>query len=87
MATTLQEFRHANPGVYIAGESGKWLLVVCHQRAWRFDSYFEAQAKFGDECGVRMCSGPRYHQIIELGEAAKPFKPSRSFRAMVAADD
>lgn len=88
MATTLQEFRRANPATYIVGETGKWLLVVHHDRAWRYESYFEAQVQSRERCGVNMCSNPREHQIIELGEAAprKPFKPSRSFRAMVEAD-
>jgi len=81
----LSEFIKRSPWFQIAGESGKWLAVVCDRRAWRFESYFEAQAAVRESCGNGRCLGTQFHRIIEITpESAPPAtKISGSYRKMV----
>lgn len=85
----LSEFIKRHPWVYIAGDSGKWLAVVCDRRAWRFESYFEAQQAARESCGHQRCLGTQFHNIVEITPEAAPAlaKPlSKSFMRMVEAD-
>jgi len=80
----LNDFKRAHPNVHIAGDSGKWLVLVCLNRAWRFSSYHDALAASRESCCVsRGCFGPATHGIIEVTEEAARPATSGSFRRMV----
>jgi hypothetical protein len=89
MATTLQVWMNDNRGAYVDG-TGRWLVVWCSfrdgkARAERHESYFVAQGKCAEDCGVS-CRGIKNHQVVEISEAqaAPRTKLSGSWKRMVA---
>jgi len=84
MAIRFSEWARQNPGFSVGGE-GRWLVIWHGGRSTRYPSYFDAQRESIGECS--RCDGKQPHAIVELAvESAQQFRPSRSFRKMVAAD-
>jgi hypothetical protein len=77
MATTLQTWTAAHPGIEVDGD-GRWLVFKpCLKRARRFDSYFVAhRAALSHE----VCKCDDSHFVVELAATA-PL--SRSFQRWV----
>ena len=83
MATTLQAWIKANPGVNVAGDSGRWLVAFCGRtfRAQRFENFYAAQKAAHEACTV--CADGKSHRLIELEPAlAAPVKVVKRFREL-----
>lgn len=82
---TFSEYIRQNPHRLISGESGNYVLEVCHNRSWAYATEREAQIAAPGRCHEMTCS-PQMHRIIEF-DKAQPVRISRAWKRMVAADD
>jgi|HubBroStandDraft_6_1064221.scaffolds.fasta_scaffold13243_4 hypothetical protein len=77
---SLEQFRRANPGVYIGDGEGKWLVVYCRGRGVRYTDFSIAQKEAREGCAC--CTDGATHQIVEIFEPKAP-GISRSFQRMI----
>jgi hypothetical protein len=68
----LPEFIKANPRCHIAGESGNWLVVVCDNRAWRYETEMLAMTAAVDYCRVNCGCEKSSHRVIQIDPEPKP---------------
>jgi hypothetical protein len=87
MAVTLNQWQAEHPGVLVDGDpAGRWLVYKpCLHRARRFGSYYTAHTLSNSWRNCNPTDG-HSHAIVELAVPGRSGF-SRSFRAMVDADD